>query len=341
MAKITGSIGIGVIGTGGMGGRHAGNIYHRIIGAHLAGVFDINEVRAKEIASECGNVPVFTSAEKLITNENVDAVLIATPDETHADFTLACIEQGKNVLCEKPLATDITDARKVVEAECALKRRLVMVGFMRRFDSPHLALKEAIAHGEIGRPRLFKGVHRNREAPPDFKRETVFNQVAIHDIDSTRWLMESEVDEVTVRGAHVDPSVKAKARDLVLITMTLRSGGLATIEVFVSARYGYEVSAEVVGDEGTITTTQPDQALIRTKSARLVKVPNEWLARFDLAYINELKHWVKSLTEDSTVGADAWDGYTALLVSDACIKSLNSGQPVSVSIPEKPEIYHY
>ncbi len=340
MSKITGSLGIGVIGTGGMGGRHAGNIYQRINGAHLAGVFDIDEERANTVASTCGNVPVFTSGEDLITNEAVDAVLIATPDETHAAITLTCIEARKPVLCEKPLATAITDARKVIDAECAARRRLVMVGFMRRFDAPHFALKEAIDRGEIGRPILFKGVHRNREAPSDFRREMLFYQSAIHDIDSMRWLMGSEVEEVTVRGAHVDPNVDANARDIALITMTLRGGGLATIEAYVSASYGYEVSAEVVGDEGTITTTQPDQVLKRTKGARLVKVPEEWLARFDLAYINELTHWVKSLREETTVGANAWDGYTALLVADACIQSLNSGQPVSVSIPEKPEIYH-
>jgi myo-inositol 2-dehydrogenase/D-chiro-inositol 1-dehydrogenase len=303
-------------------------------------VFDIIEERASAIASTCGNAPLFSSAENLITDESVDAVIIATPDETHAAITLTCIEERKPVLCEKPLATAITDARKVIEAECAAQRRLVMVGFMRRFDSPHLALKEAIDRGEIGRPKLFKGVHRNSEAPSDFKRETLFYQSAIHDIDSMRWLMKSEVEEVTVRGAHVDPKVDANARDMALITLSLRGGGLATIEAYVSANYGYEVSAEVVGDEGTIITTQPDQVLIRTKGARLVKVPEEWLARFDLAYINELNHWVKSLMEETTVGANAWDGYTALLVADACIQSLNSGQPVRVSIPEKPEIYH-
>ena len=339
MSKLTGSIGIGVIGTGGMGGRHAGNIHHRTIGAHLAGVFDVNEARAKAIASEYGNVPVFASTESLITSESVDAVLIAAPDATHADFTLACIEQRKPVLCEKPLATIAADARKVIEAESALQRRLVMIGFMRRFDSPHIAVKEAITRGEIGRPTLFKGVHRNRETRPDVKQESVLYQTAIHDIDSTRWLMESEIEEVSVRGVHVDSNVNDDVRDMVLITMTLRGGGLATIEAFVSAKYGYEVSAEVVGDEGTIITTQPDQALIRTNSARSVKVPGEWLERFDSAYINELNHWVKSLTDGTMVGADAWDGYTALLVSDACINSLNSGQPVSVSIPDKPEIY--
>ena len=96
----------------------------------------------------------------------------------------------------------------------------------------------------------------------------------------------------------------------------------------------------LIGDAGTITTTQPDQVLKRTKGACLVEIPEEWLARFDLAYINELNHWVKSLREETTVGANAWDSYTALLVADACIQSLNSGQLVSISIPEKPDIYH-
>ncbi len=122
--------------------------------------------------------------------------------------------------------------------------------------------------------------------------------------------------------------------------MRLSGGCLATVEVYVAAEYGYEVSAEIVAERGTATTMQPDLALVRAQGARSVAVPVDWLVRFQEAYVAELAQWIEAIrTEQPFAGANAWDGYLALLVSDACVQSLRSGVPVAVPTPTKPHLY--
>lgn len=334
------SIGIGVIGTGGMGSRHARNIHRRVVGGHVAGVFDVDERRAAAVAAECGNARVFGQPEALINDDRIDAVIVASPNQTHADYTLACLQTGTPVLCEKPLATDANDARTVIDAEVALGERLVTVGFMRRFDPYHVAAKQAVQSGAIGRPYLYKGVHRNESIPPDFPREFVISQSAIHDIDATRWFLEQEIAEVYVRGVRVDSAITTDTLDLVVLTMTLQQGGLSTIELFLSAHYGYEVTAEIVGERGTVLTEQPDAVMVRASGARSVSVPEDWLQRFERAYVVEVQEWVSHLHDDTAhVGADAWDGYVSILASDACIASMTSGRPEPVPLPDVPALY--
>jgi myo-inositol 2-dehydrogenase/D-chiro-inositol 1-dehydrogenase len=277
---------------------------------------------------------------QLIQDAGVDAVVIASPDPTHAEFVLECLRNHKPVLCEKPLATTADEALKIIEAEQALGRRLISVGFMRRFDPQHVAVRQAIAAGEIGRPILFKGVHRNPMIPSDLPGEFVVTNSAIHDIDSTRWLLGQEVTEVYVRGVRTHASFSDETRDMLLIQMALSGECLATAEVSVAIEYGYEVSAEVVGERGSALTMQPDNALVRAREARSVAVPRSHLARFQDAYIPELTDWVRAVqTEQAFSGANAWDGYMSLLVTDACVHSLQSGAPVPVLTPARPSLY--
>ena len=135
-----GTLRVGVIGTGGMGGRHARNLAHRVSGAELVAVMDLDGARATALAEECGGAAVYGSGPELIGDPRVEAVLIASPDPTHADLAVACIEAGKPVLCEKPLGVDIEDAKRVLDAEVAGGRKLVQVGLMRTFDPQHTAL---------------------------------------------------------------------------------------------------------------------------------------------------------------------------------------------------------
>jgi myo-inositol 2-dehydrogenase/D-chiro-inositol 1-dehydrogenase len=242
-------------------------------------------------------------------------------------------------LCEKPLATTAAEAWRVVETEVALGQRLVTVGFMRRFDPPHTAVKAAVQSGRIGRAYLYKGSHRNQAIPPDFPQSYVISQSAIHDLDAARWLLDQDIKEVYAQGVHVDPAIEANTMDLVLLTMSMMDGALASIEVFLSAQYGYEVTAEVVGERGVLTTLQLDPILVRFDHTRSVAVPSDWLERFAEAYVIEVRQWVNVLRLAQQVGATAWDGYAALLVSDACLASLDSGQPEAVVGPPKPELY--
>src|SRR5579871_2805954 len=132
------SVGVGVIGTGVMGSEHARLIRQETPGAHLAGVFDADAARAQAVAADA---VVFPDPRSLIASGRIDAVIIASPDATHAELTLACLAAGKHVLCEKPLASSAQDALRVVQAEVALNRRLIQVGYMRRFDPGYQEMK--------------------------------------------------------------------------------------------------------------------------------------------------------------------------------------------------------
>src|ERR687898_3527159 len=163
-------IAVGVIGTGGMGGMHAEVIQTEVANARLAAVADLDTERAEKVAEKSG-ASVFTDAGEMIRDENVEAVVVASPDPTHAPLVLECLKAEKPVLCEKPLADSAEAALEVVEAEVELGRKLVQVGFMRRYDPQHVAVKEAVASGSIGEPMLFKGWDRNLDQEPGLASE--------------------------------------------------------------------------------------------------------------------------------------------------------------------------
>jgi myo-inositol 2-dehydrogenase/D-chiro-inositol 1-dehydrogenase len=334
------TLSIGLIGLGGMGMRHALNLHQRIGAARVAAVYDLDTQRAGQAAAACGAAQIFDDPLRLIQSAQIDAVVIASPDATHAAFVLECLRCGKPVLCEKPLAGSAADAARVVEAECELGRQLVSVGFMRRFDPQHVAVRQALEAGQIGRALLFKGVHRNAMIPPYVTGDAMITNSAGHDIDSARWLLGQEVAEVDVRGVRTRASFSAETRDLLLIQMVLRGDCLATIEVFGAAEYGYEVLAEIVGDQGVATTLSPGDAAVRSRATRSVSVPQDWLARFQDAYVAELAQWVGAIQSQQPFGgASAWDGYMSLLIGEACIRSLHSAAPVAVASPERPGLY--
>src|SRR6266513_4385207 len=155
------SVGVGVIGTGVMGSEHARLLSRETPVAHLAGVFDANAARAQAAAA---GATVFPDPRSLIASDRVEAVIIASPDASHAELTLACLEAGKPVLCEKPLASSAAEALRVVQAEAALKRRLIQVGYMRRFDPGYQEMKRIKDEGGVGATVLLHNVHRNARA---------------------------------------------------------------------------------------------------------------------------------------------------------------------------------
>jgi myo-inositol 2-dehydrogenase / D-chiro-inositol 1-dehydrogenase len=142
------SMGIGVIGAGVMGADHAYTVATEVARAHLVAVCDRDPGRAKKAVAEVRGARVITDPLALISTPDVRAVIVASPDETHAEYVLACIEAGKPVLCEKPLAPTTAEGQRVVEAEQAHGRRLVQVGFMRRFDPAYQDMKHRFACGD-------------------------------------------------------------------------------------------------------------------------------------------------------------------------------------------------
>lgn len=331
---------VGVIGTGGMGTRHAQNIARYVGGAALAGVFDVDGPRAARVAAEGGGAAVFASPDELIADDRVDAVLIAAPDDLHAGMVHACLSAGKPVLCEKPLATSVADATAIVESEVAIGRRLVAVGYMRRFDPAHLAVKAVADSGSIGAPVMFKGVHRNAQADFGITPAMVVVNSAGHDLDSARWMTGEEVVAARVFGLRTRDDLHPVTRDLLLINLVLTHGRHAVTEMDVNAGYGYEVSAELVCQSGTAHTGNTDRVVVRGHANRGVPVAADWLDPFQEAYIAEIHDWIGSIVDGRPfVGASAWDGLETALTAAACIESIATGTEVAVVRPAKPALY--
>ena len=323
-----------------MGARHTDNLHARVAGAKVAGVMDPNLSRAKEVAARYGPATVvFEDELALIRDDSIDAVVVASPADTHAGLVMECLRHEKRVLCEKPLTTSVEDARKIVEAEVELGRKLVQVGFMRRYDPQHLGVKQAITTGAIGRPVLFKGWHRNLAAPPGMTSEFVIFSAAVHDLDAARWLLGQENEEVYVRGTSTEPRSDSSALDMQLIQLSLGGGCLGTIEVYMNAAYGYEVGVEVVGEEGTVHTAPGGSPVLRRDQTSYQRIESDWLERFQIAYVIEMQQWIEDLHKGEPTGPHAWDGYMSHVAVESCIASLRSGSPQSLPTPERPVLY--
>ncbi len=332
-------ISVGVIGTGGMGGMHAENLHTRVANARLAAVSDVDPERAGKVAERYGSAAVYTDGAELIRDENVEAVVIASPDPTHAPLVLECLKAEKPVLCEKPLADSAEAALEVVEAETGLGRKLVQVGFMRRYDPQHVAVKEALSSGTVGAPVVFKGWHRNADIDPGIDSAWVVINATIHDIDSARWFVEEEIEEVYVRGMNTAPKLGGEVWDVQLIQFSTTGGRMGSIETNVVSGYGYEVGVEVVGESGVVRTAPSGGAVVRRDFAASQRIEDGWLDRFHTAYVIEVQQWISSLQNGGPTGPDAWDGYASLAVADACIASLRSGSPEKIAKLEVPALY--
>jgi myo-inositol 2-dehydrogenase/D-chiro-inositol 1-dehydrogenase len=293
--------------------------------------------RLAAIATRWGAGRTHPDPHGLIHDPEVDAVLIAAPDETHAGLVLDCLSSGKPVLCEKPLAPGIAECLEIVAKESALGRRLVQVGFMRRFDPGYLAIRQALAAGEIGAPLLMHCVHRNRTAPPFIDSRSLISNAAVHEIDIARWLLAGEIARASVPASR--SSSLAAIRDPQFLLLEMADGVLVDVEVFVNAQYGYDVRGEVVGETGTLSLAAPHPVQRRASGLEGFRHAPDWRERFAAAYRAQLQAWIGSVRSGVPAGASAWDGYAATAVADACLASLRTGQPAEVRLEPRPNLY--
>ena len=322
------TLGVGVIGTGVMGAEHVRLLREETAGAAVVAICDADAARAQQVAQ---GAAAFTDPMALISDSRVQAVVIASPDTTHAALALACIAAGKPVLCEKPLAATAEQALQVVAAEVALGRRLVTTGYMRRFDPAYAAMKRAAGAGEIGEAVLLHNTHRNAAAPDWFTRAMSITNSFVHEIDISRWLLGAEMTRAQV---HVAPG-----GDPLLITMETDRGQIISSEVNMNARYGYHVHAQLVGRAGTIEMAPPTATLTNRAGQHGHDWPDNWVPRFRDAYRIQMNAWVRSVTEGVPVGASAWDGYVATAIAEQVVAALQTGQATALHLHPRPALY--
>jgi myo-inositol 2-dehydrogenase/D-chiro-inositol 1-dehydrogenase len=287
---------------------------------------------------------VAPSAEALIGSDHVDAVVIAAPDPLHEPLALACLERGLPTLLEKPVASSVEAGRRVVDAEVAAGRRLVRLGFMRRYDPAYVALREAVLGGSVGRVRAAHCLHRNAHQHPTHTDESVLFGSMIHELDCVPWLLDDPLAAVTVFASLVPGG---GLKDLQVAVAETRGGIVVTIEVFVNARYGYDIHTEIVGSAGSASLTPPYGVSVRRglpgpPAASGVDgrvVGQDATERFADAYRIEAGSWVDDIRAGRHSGPSAWDGYRANVAAFAAIASQRDGGRVEIPREEPPALY--
>lgn len=331
---------IAVLGVGMMGADHVARITQRIAGARVSVVNDYVTEKAEQLAATIPGCRAISDPLDAIADPDVDAVVLATPGPTHEKQLLACLEYGKPVMCEKPLTTDVATSLEVVTREAELGKRLIQVGFMRRFDQEYTALKALLDDGELGRPLVMHCAHRNPAVPPNFDSSMIVKDSLVHEVDVTRFLFDEEITSVQLIKPSANPAAPQGLQDPQIAIFATESGKHVDVEVFVTTGVAYEVRTEVVGELGSAMIGL-DVGLVR-KSA-----PGHWggqitpsfKERFGRAYDTEFQRWVDAVRSGANVdGPGAWDGYAAAAVCAAGVRSLETGEAVAVDMVPRDSI---
>jgi len=333
------ALNVGVIGTGMIGQDHIRRLTSVLSGARVAAVTDVDLDRARTVADGLPGAAVHDTGQALIDDDGVDAVIVTSWGPTHEEYVLAAIAAGKQVFCEKPLATTREACDRIVDAEVAAGRRLVQVGFMRRFDPQYRAMKAVVTGGEIGAPLLMHASHRNPSVPDFFTSDMTINDSTVHDIDVARWMFDDELAAVTVLKGRVSRKAKPGFNDPLLVILEMRSGVLVDVEAMVNAGFGYDIRGEVVCEDGTVELSESAGAVVKRAGRYCGRVPENWKERFVTAFDLELQAWVDAVTAGGTTGPSAWDGYATTVACETALAALRSGRREEVVLRERPDLY--
>uniref|UniRef100_A0A2A4Z9G5 Inositol 2-dehydrogenase n=1 Tax=OCS116 cluster bacterium TaxID=2030921 RepID=A0A2A4Z9G5_9PROT len=329
---------VGVIGTGMIGQEHMRRIIDLVPNAMVTGVTDTNADNAKQAASKAPNAKIFDNAEQLIASEDVDAVLICSWGGAHEEAILFALAAGKPIFCEKPLADSQAACQRIIEAEVKLGKRLLQVGYMRRYDPAYKAMKDTIDSGRIGAPLIFHSVHRNASVPDHYKGDMAISDTMVHDIDVSRWLLDAEVARVRVVAAKKN-SRGGGLRDPLMALLEMDNKALASVEISVNIDYGYDIQGEISAEKGSVSLGETNKVIVKSQGHFEGEIFTDWMLRFVEAYDVEIAMWAEAARAGGVTGPSAWDGYAIQAVSDAAIKSADSGDVVELNIGEKPSIY--
>ena len=325
---------VGVLGVGRIGQMHSELIARRAEGASLVAVYDVFEEGAQSVAAEFG-ARAAASPEELINADDVDAIAVCTPTDTHIDFLVAAAKAGKPVFMEKPLSLDLSEVERGIAAAQA-GGISVQVGFNRRFDASHKAVRDTVASGQIGEVQMVRITSRDPAPPPVSYIDSsggIFLDMTIHDFDMARYVTGSEVVEVYATGAvMVDPAIgEAGDLDTVVVVMTHENGAITTIDNSRQAVYGYDQRVEAFGSAGMVASDNPG---VTTTSKRTATgsagstIPYFFLDRYIPSYLAEWTDFVAMVRDDAPSPVTLHDGRAPLVIGLAAWRSVHEGRPV-------------
>ncbi|MDQ1050212.1 Gfo/Idh/MocA family protein [Streptomyces sp. V4I2] len=330
---------VAVIGTGRMGADHVRRIQQVTSGARVTAVADVDAERTKAVAARVDGCTAYTDPASAMAAADVDAVLIASPGPAHEAALLDAFERGLPVLCEKPLTPDAASALRVLEAERTLGRRLVQVGFMRRYDAEYVRLKALLETGQLGRPLMLHNRHRNVASPPGFTSAMLISDSVAHETDVTRWLLGHEITAVTVWRPTPSASAPDALQDPQFVVFETDGGAVSDVEIFVNCGFGYQVQAEVVCERGTARVGDGHAVVTNMAGRWGGTIDQDYTVRFADAYDREIQTWVDATRRGEITGPSVWDGYAAAAVCEAGVRALEEGGRVEVDLVERPALY--
>ena len=333
---------LGIIGAGMIGKVHAENLAFHIPTANVLMIADINEQAALETAERCRVPKAVKDYHEVIAHPDIDAVVICSSSNTHAQITSEAAEAGKHIFCEKPIDYSL---ERIDRALALVEKHGVklQVGFNRRFDPSFARVRQAVVSGEIGEPHLLHIVSRDPEPPtPEYVKTSggIFMDMTIHDFDMARYLIGKEVVEIyAAGGVRIDPEIgKAGDLDTVLLLLKFEDGTLGTIDNSEKAVYGYDQRVEVFGSKGAIAiqNNYPNSAIISTDECiRRDKPLYFFIERYQESYIRELTSFIDAVLNDKPTPVSGLDGRAPVVMALAARKSYDENRPVKLAEIDK------
>jgi inositol 2-dehydrogenase len=330
---------VGVIGLGRLGRVYARDLAGRIPETKLVAVADPMGNLAKEIAEEFDVPKSYTDPLAMIDDKNVEAIVIVTPTHIHREQVIAAAKSKKPTFCEKPPALSLAE---VAEMKTAVERSgmFFQMGFMRRFDAGYAAAKKAIDGGRIGMPLVFKATSRDPFRPSlEYANPAssggMLIDMGIHDFDLARWFM-GDVKTVSAIGATIAYPELATVGDIdnAIASLTFTSGKLGVVDLTRSGIYGYDISTEILGLEGTIRIgylrETPIVVMTKANGVSHDTVPY-FMERFRDAYTNQLQNFAQNVLQGRPAPITIDDGMEALRVGVAATRARESGGAVAVA----------
>ena len=331
-------LGVGVVGTGRIGKLHIQHLSQDIPEAEVIAICSLDSESVETLSQQYNISEATTNYKKLLTNPQIDAILVASSTDTHVEICQAAAKAGKHIFCEKPIALDIAE---IDETLAIVERTSVkfQVGFNRRFDVNFRRVREAVASGEIGEPHILRITSRDPAPPPiEYVKVSggMFLDMTIHDFDMARFLIDDEVVEVYAIGdVRVNPKIgDAGDIDTAIITLRFQNGVLATIDNSREAVYGYDQRVEVFGSKGMVTVgnLSTDMVTLHNNAGRhAANPPYFFVERYKDAYLSELQAFVMCILEDAQTPVSGTDGRAPIVMGYAALKSLRENRPVKLS----------
>lgn len=335
---MTDTVRIGVIGAGRIGQVHTENLAYRIPEATVSAIADVNLAMAQKVAGQYKIPAVTHDYHEVLRDRNIDAVLVCSSTDTHAQIVEEAAAANKHIFCEKPI--DLTLA-KIDRALAAVKRAGVklQVGFNRRFDSNAAAIREQIAAGKVGQVHVVRITSRDPAPPPlEYIRVSggMFLDMTIHDFDMARFLAGSEVTEVYALGANlVDPQIGAAGDvDTAVITLRFANGALGVIDNSRKAVFGYDQRMEVFGSGGALEAgNKTPHAVILSDNDGVhgAKPLYFFMQRYTESFLNEMHAFIDAVRDGKPTPVTGDDGRMAVVIGLAALKSYKENRPVQVT----------